>query len=57
MSTSTKEDTMIPIHPATAAEIKDSIGRFVDEGIARFGGVDQFAAALAAYNATQAVAR
>ncbi len=48
---------MIPIHPATAAEIKDSIGRFVDEGIARFGGVDQFAAALAAYNATQAVAR
>lgn len=34
---------------------KNLIGEFVDAGIARFGGVDEFAAALAAANAERKV--
>jgi hypothetical protein len=42
------------IDPATADALKALIGRIVDDGIARFGGVDGFAAALKAYNAETA---
>ena len=44
--------TTPPIHPATADALKDLIGRIVDDGIARFGGVDGFASALEAYVTT-----
>jgi hypothetical protein len=42
--------TLPPIHPATADALKELLGRIVDDGIARFGGVDEFAAALHWYN-------
>jgi hypothetical protein len=38
------------------ANLSKMIGEFVDAGIERFGGVDEFAAALAAYNAQRKVA-
>jgi hypothetical protein len=48
---------MPPLHPATADALRDLIGRIVDEGVARFGGVDGFAAALEAYMSTRTVER
>ena len=42
--------TLPPIHPATAQGLKELLGRIVDEGIERFGGVDEFAEALRWYN-------
>jgi len=49
--------TSANIHPATYATMAQAIGRFLDDGIARFGSVDAFHAALATYNAEQGVAR
>lgn len=41
----------------TATTITDTIGRFIDEGIARFGSVEAFTAALEAANAERKAGR